>query len=433
MKQILFLIASICIASSALFADETETASAGDESAGSPFNQSKFVPDISLILDTSYNHSSRTNEELAHSFRPGFTLIPADEARHGHSEGYPENGLNFNYAEITFYSIVDPYFDLFAVCEFDEKGAAVEEAYFTTRSLPLGFQLKAGKFLSGFGRLNEQHTHYWSFADMPLVHHAFFGESGLREIGARVSWVAPADFLLVIAFEILRGENQRSFGNEKIVRIDGTTIEESQNGPNLYVGNIRTSFDIGDLVVLLGASAAAGKARINHGIDRSGKEGSAFVGKTCLFGGDITLKYMIDSIRSIAFQAEYLYRTMKGDQYVNDASDVMNSSELLKKQSGLYAQLVGKLSKRWSIGARYDLLWKNAITQNGNAVEVPDMLPRYIGMIEYNPTEFSRFRIQYNLDESKYALSANGYEKKISHEITVQANLAIGAHGAHSF
>ncbi len=416
-----------------LFAEDAETTPAGDEPAGSPFNQSKFVPDISLILDTSCTQTNRANEEMSKLFRPGFTLVPADEARHGHSEAYYENGFNFNYAEITFYSIVDPYFDLFAVCEFDENGAGIEEAYFTTRALPLGFQIKAGKFLSGFGRLNEQHTHYWNFYDMPLVHGAFFGQSGLRETGARISWVAPADFLLMVAAEILRGENQRSFGNEKILHANGTTLEKSHNGPNLYVGNIRTSFDIGDIVVLAGASAAAGRARINHGIDRTGKEGSAFVGTTYLFGGDITLKYMIDSMRSIAFQAEYLYRNIKGDRYVNDASDVMTSFDCTKKQSGLYAQLVGKISKRFSVGARYDLLWKNEITERGSITEIPERLPRYSGMLEYNPTEFSRFRIQYNLDASTYAISSNGYEKKINHEIIVQANLAIGAHGAHSF
>lgn len=419
--------------SSAVFADESASTSAGDEAGGTPFSQSKFVPDISLILDISHIRTNRTNEEMTALSSPGFTLIPAQESRHGHAESYAENGFGFNYAEITFYSIVDPYFDLFAVCKFDEKGAAVEEAYFTTRALPLGFQLKAGKFLSGFGRINEQHAHYWSFYDMPLVHYAFFGESGLQETGTRVSWVAPSDFFLMIAFEILRGDNQRSFGNEKIVHIDGSTLEKSKNGPNLYVSNIRTSLDIGDIVVLLGASAAMGNARINHGIDRTGKEGSAFTGKTYIFGGDITLKYMIDSIRSFAFQAEYLHRSMKGDQYVNDAYDVMTSAELHKKQSGLYVQMIGKFSKRLSLGARYDLLWKNVITQNGGIVEIPDRLPRYSGMIEYNLTEFSRFRIQYNLDASKYATVTNGFEKKPNHEVIVQANLAIGAHGAHSF
>lgn len=431
MKKIVFLSICICIVPTALFADEGIVSS--EESTASPFSQSKFLPDISLILDISYNHFSCTNEDLAKIFRPGFTPIPAQELQHGHAKAYPENGFSFNYAEITFYSIVDPYFDLFTVCKFAENNASIEEAYFTTRALPLGFQLKAGKFLSGFGRLNEQHDHFWSFADMPLVHLAFFGESGLREIGARISWVAPTDFMLTLAFEILRGENQQSFGTEKIVRIDGSILKESKNKPNLFIGNIRTSFDIGDLVVLLGSSAAFGETRINHGIEQSGKEGSALAGKTYLLGCDITLKYIIDSIRSIAFQSEYLHRNMKGDEYINYSNDVMTSTELWKRQSGFYAQLVGKLSKRWSAGGRFDLLQKNSITKNGIAFEVPENLSRYSGMIEYNPTEFSRFRIQYSLDKSNYAPEAGGYEKKTNHEIIVQANLAIGAHGAHSF
>ncbi|MCX7679571.1 MAG: hypothetical protein N2316_10180, partial [Spirochaetes bacterium] len=304
---------------------------ANDESTGSPFSQSKFVPDISLILDSTYAHANRTNEELAYLYRPGFTLIPADEARHGHTETHIENGFTVNYAEIAFYSVVDPYFDLFAVCEFDESNASIEEAYFTTRALPFGFQIKGGKFLSGFGRINEQHAHYWNFVDMPLVNNAFFGESGLREVGVRINWVAPTPFFFSIAFEILRGENPRSFGVEKIFHISGPPFAERQTRPNLYTGNIRTSFDIGNILILGGASAAGGNSQINHGIDRTGQMGSAFLGTTYLFGGDITVKYIFDSQRSIAFQAEYLHRTMKGDNYLNDALSALTAMRTHKK------------------------------------------------------------------------------------------------------
>jgi hypothetical protein len=51
-------------------------------------------------------------------------------------------------------------------------------------------------------------------------------------------------------------------------------------------------------------------------------------------------------------------------------------------------------------------------------------------MIEYNPTEFSRLRLQWNYDRSKYIHT-------ITHEpyteVILQFNVAIGAHGAHSF
>jgi hypothetical protein len=50
-------------------------------------------------------------------------------------------------------------------------------------------------------------------------------------------------------------------------------------------------------------------------------------------------------------------------------------------------------------------------------------------MLEFNPTEFSRFRLQYVFDRSRYL---EGEQKSI-HEVLLQMNIAVGPHGAHSF
>jgi hypothetical protein len=432
-KKIALILASALMCYSLALGEEEIPTGFNDAPSGDPFSQTKFVPDISLILDMTGVYRNVRDGKYATFHSPEFTLVPADEDRHGHEEPYPRRGFNFNYAEITFYSIVDPYFDLFAVCGITEDAIALEEAYFTTRKLPMGLQVKAGKFLSGFGRLNEQHSHYWDFADIPLAYNAFFGEGGLNEIGARITLVLPIDFYLMLGAEALQGSNPRSFGSERFLNVDGLEITDSSNGPNLGVGYVKTSFDAGDLTVLAGASGALGKARIDHGLDRTGKSGSAFSGDAYVLGGDITLKYSIDSTRYVSLQAEYLYRRMDGDTFRNDASDVMTGSTVNKKQSGLYAQLIGKISKQWRAGARYDLLHLNRVEENGTGADLPENMPRYSGMLEYSPTEFSRFRLQYNFDATRYGTGPGGFEKEKCHEIIFQANLAIGAHGAHSF
>lgn len=435
MKKLMYLsiIVAIALLAPTLRAEDGDAPEGGEQSSGSAFSQAKFVPDISLILDASYVYRNTRDEEYEALETPEFNPAPGEETGHGHAEPHLRNGFNFNYAEITFYSIVDPYLELFAVCHLAEEQFGLEEAYFTTRSLPLGLQLKAGKFLSGFGRLNEQHAHYWDFADQTLVHNAFFGEEGLGEVGARLTWVAPLDFYLMIGGEVLQGSNARSFGSDKILHVDGSTIEDGSNGPNLVVSYLKTSFDIGELTVLAGASGAVGRARISHGLDRTGKSGSGFTGDTYVIGGDITLKYQLDSLRFISLQAEYLYRSMEGDMFRNDALDTMTRTEAQKRQSGMYAQLVAKLSRRWRCGARYDLLQMNRAEEDGAVADLPENMPRYSGMLEYNPTEFSRFRVQYNFDASRYETTPRGFEEKRNHEVIVQANLAIGAHGAHSF
>jgi hypothetical protein len=84
-------------------------------------------------------------------------------------------------------------------------------------------------------------------------------------------------------------------------------------------------------------------------------------------------------------------------------------------------------------GLRFDLLQGNEIMENGRRRDLPECLPRFSGMIEFNPTEFSRIRLQYNYDLSRYSTTNQQLDRTTVHELTLQVNLAIGAHGAHSF
>ena len=75
-----------------------------------------------------------------------------------------------------------------------EDSIEIEEAYFTTTSLPYGFRFRGGKFLSDFGHINSRHAHVWDFADMPLVYQAFLGDHGIDEIGAQLQYLLPTSF-----------------------------------------------------------------------------------------------------------------------------------------------------------------------------------------------------------------------------------------------
>jgi hypothetical protein len=124
-------------------------------SEGSAFDQSKFVPDIALILDVSGVARDLADQKYHMLTFPGFSFPFLSQPS---SSGLNANrGMNFNYGELSLYSVVDPYFDLFAVIDLAPESAGLEEAYFTTRKLPYGFQIKVGKFLASFGRVNEQH------------------------------------------------------------------------------------------------------------------------------------------------------------------------------------------------------------------------------------------------------------------------------------
>jgi hypothetical protein len=265
---------------------------------GSAFDQSKYVPDIALILDVSGVARDMADQKYYSLTIPGFSYPflnqPSSSGLNAH------RGLNFNYGEMSLYSVVDPYFDLFAVIDLAPESAGLEEAYFTTRKLPYGFKIKAGKFLASFGRVNEQHEHYWDFANRPLIATALFGEDGLNEIGAQATWVAPTPFFLVLGAEILNGENEQSFGTLGFSDPKGSVAIDAVQGPNLYIGFIRSSFDIEDASILFGISNAMGTSRNDQGFSTIGGTGEAVDANTDIIGGDLTVKYSLDAIRFVS-------------------------------------------------------------------------------------------------------------------------------------
>jgi hypothetical protein len=396
--------------------------------SSSPFSQSKFVPDISMIVDFSYVIRDLKNKKYSLLGLPG--LNSPLNANLNTDESNARRGFNLNYGEMALYSIVDPYFDLFAVLHFTPEHAGLEEAYITTRKLPYGFQVKAGKFLSSIGRINEQHEHTWDFVQRPLVSQAFFGAEGLNELGARITWVAPTDIYLMLGAEILNGDNEVSFGTMGFSDPFGNVNIRKSEGPNLLATYARSSFDIDDASLLYGLSYVHGTSRADQNFSSSSGEGLAIDAATDIFSGDLTVKYILDPIRSISFQSEYMYRVMDGKFYGHDSTQSVQINGLIKHQAGLYSQIVAKLDQRWKIGVRYDFLNLNDVTLGALDQRFPKNLVRYSAMAEYNPTEFSRLRLQWSYDRSKYI-------QTITHEpyseVILQFNVSIGAHGAHSF
>ncbi len=397
---------------------------------GSSFDQSKFVPDIALIVDFSGVARSIQNEQYYSLAIPGFDYPFLDQT--GSSGSNAHRGWNFNYGELSLASVVDPYFDMFAVIDLAPEGAGIEEAYFSTLKLPYGLKVKAGKFLATFGRINEQHEHYWDFANRPLIAAALFGENGLNEIGAQVTWVPPTPFYLTLGAEVLNGTNQESFGTTGFSDPNGNVNVNPIQGPGLYIGFVRTSLDLDEASILLGISNAVGTTRTDQGFT-AGSAGTAVNANTDILGADLTIKYSLDAIRNLSVQSEYMFRMMNGTEYNLDVTNAVTSTSLDKKNSGFYVQCAAKLDQLWRIGARYDVLAANDIKFGGLQEPMPANLQRYSAMIEFNPTEFSRLRLQVDRDQSHFTQTGGLLSRVPYTQVTLQANLTIGAHGAHAF
>jgi len=364
------------------------------------FGGSAFTnPYISLVVNTFFYSSSRKQEELDARTIPGFT------------NQVPENrnkGFNFESAELFLFAPVDPYFNLYANIPVTEDGAELEEAYFLTTSLPAGFQIKGGKFKGGFGRINSQHPHAWDFVDIPLNYRAFMGPEGIGgEKGIQLTYLPPLPFYLQLGIEVFQGQNELLFDPEG----------KSPFGLTAFA---KASVDVGEnSTVLFGPSFLRGKARIDTVADDT-----FFSGTSDMFGFELVYKWKPSRSRSLVLQSEYLVRRQKGD--LTDFS--LSTTDPLKRvQDGLYVQALYQLG-RWRLGARYDVLelFQDDFELAGVRQDFGKQPWRATGAVEFNPTEFSRLRLQYNRDDS----ARNG---SVNNELFLQVLLGIGAHAAHAF
>ncbi len=399
------------------------------------FAQSSFIPDISMILDTSYVLRDKKDEELTHLEIPGIAHGIMGEHSHGHGHSHAplnaHNGFNLNYAEVAMQSSVDPYFSLTGIFHLSEEGFEIEEAYGETTALGCGLKAKIGKFRSAFGRINEQHQHVQDFSDMPLVYVAFLGGHGIDDIGAQLQWTLPTDTYVMAGVEVLQGKNPSMFGVDAISPAgdEETITVASPSQPNLLVGYLKSSFDLDTITFLYGASIAYGDARVDHLED---EEPHAFAGPSYLYGIDMTLKHYFDSYSYLIFQGEYLYKDADGDLYTyTDATQsALNKTPLTKKQGGYYVQIVYAYDRSLRGGIRYDNIDKNNISVNHTAQKTQENFERYSVMIDYATSEFAKLRLQYN--KNKAMFNEDGERQDIN-SVILEMNLAIGSHGAHNF
>ena len=114
-------------------------------------------------------------------------------ARHDSPDGNNNPQLNLEEIEMAISGYLNPYSRGDAVISYSNAGEVdIEEAYATLlRGLPWNLQVKAGKYLVDFGKLNTQHPHQWSWIERPLMFQRFFGVEGLKDVGVNISTMIP--------------------------------------------------------------------------------------------------------------------------------------------------------------------------------------------------------------------------------------------------
>ncbi|MFQ5864762.1 MAG: hypothetical protein ACE5IW_05980 [bacterium] len=311
--------------------------------------------------------------------------------------------LSFEEGEFSFQAVVDPYAkaDFFiafgkhnesslvpdAVAE-EEEGFSlepeIEEAFITILSLPFSTQLKAGKFRSRFGKINETHPHAYNFVNIPLMYANFFGLEGLNDEGASLSWLVPnRAFFQELTIQVTSGPQENQ------------SFSRAENNRLLYLAHLRNLFDLDDNTTLeLGITGLTGP---------NNSDGNS----THIFAADLTLKWkplQFNRYKSFEFMNEFLVSKRNGIE--NDVTSF-----------GLYSFIRYQLSKRWFIGALYDYSEFPGFSNfHHQAVS---------GILQFFTTEFQKFEIQYRYNEGNFFANFSDFK--------VRAVFVIGAHGAHQY
>ncbi|HEX6639041.1 MAG TPA: hypothetical protein VF033_15400, partial [Steroidobacteraceae bacterium] len=136
--------------------------------------------------------------------------------------------------------------------------------------------------------------------------------------------------------------------------------------------------------------------------------------------------------RQIEVQAEYLRREESG-QVTFDPQDTAVPVAYDNRQEGWYLQSVYQFAARWRAGLRYDRLDSGNPRYRPLEIGVVDFgqiaalhPERLSAMLDWNPSEFTRIRAQYDFDDAR----DDGPRDRV---FRLQYLFGIGAHGAHKY
>jgi len=133
--------------------------------------------------------------------------------------------------------------------------------------------------------------------------------------------------------------------------------------------------------------------------------------------------------RQLKVQAEYLRRTEDGD-FTFDPAGAALPVAYDNTQEGWYVQSVYQFAARWRAGVRYDRLDSGSPDYRPVAEDsftLDSLHPERVSvMLDWNPSEFTRLRAQYDLDDAR----DDGERDRV---FRLQYIFGIGAHGAHKY
>ncbi|MGE3171460.1 MAG: hypothetical protein AB7O97_02465 [Planctomycetota bacterium] len=402
-----------------------------------------------------------------HSSEPGFRLINVSldlmaavggssertavlEGLQGGGHDPSQRGFTLQQAELGVAGAIDPYFVGEARVTYEltpehgETQVELEEAFLVTQQLPYGLQVKAGHYLTEFGRVNPTHAHSWHWIDQPIAVTRMLGPEGLRAPGARVAW----DFTgedhgrLLFGAQNASGETVPSFlASDEFYEeraIGGRMFEEQDVrsfGDMLWTGRVEFEPHLdGRTTLQLGASAAFGPNATGGDAD------------TVLYGADFELRCRgeDDLAPQWTLQGELVAREFDAADQVDEntddggADDVPIPGETLKDFGG-YLQLLYGFGREadgsgWAAGVRGEWVSGSGASYDSETdsfSRADDAFRadrvRVSPLLMWAASPHTRIRLQYNYDDADH-LTGDGE----AHSVWIGFVTSIGTHPPHT-
>lgn len=360
------------------------------------FAETLSNPQIGVVLDGYYQNGQRNNSER-------------------------EEGFGLGHTELSMSANIDDKFRgaLTAVLEShdDETEFMLEEAFIETLALPYGSNVRAGRFLSDFGYLNNQHMHTDSFVERPVAYRTFLG-SHYYDDGVRANIVLPTDMYVKLGVEALSGDKMSTVEDGSEVGVYTTTLKLGSDFSESSSWQLGLSY----LHNKNGKVKEFADHDHGHDSDHDHSHGPAVTGSN-LYGADFVWKWAPDGnykYRNVTLAAEYMLLDGVVDSKFKD--DAESPGDL----SAYYVSGVYRFNPSWSAGLRYGEAESYDGHAHGDHMHFTELKDKEMdAMVAWDASHFGTIRAQYTRVENQAHETDNVF--------TLQYVMTFGAHGAHAF
>jgi len=343
--------------------------------------------------------------------------------------GQREQGLQLGHSDLTASGPLGPWLrgHVGAVLATHdgklEKG--FEEVYAETTALPAGLQLRAGRFASQIGQLNQQHPHADDFSERPLLYRAFFG-GHWNDDGLRLNLTLPTPIYWMVGAEAFRGR--------KLV----DEIANRERKPGALTLVTKLGGDIGrshswqlGLSYLNNRREAAVELEDEHHEehedheDHDAHEHDEHAGHShaALFTGRKT--WMVDATWKWAPNGNNREQQLRISFEAARTTGLNRYANAGQRHEANAIAAVWRFNPSWEVGARSD--WLRVNQPHGDHFH-KGLLREHSLMLAWKPSHMQAVRLQ--LSRQRDAVE---FEHPSKRSVFLQYVIAFGAHGAHAF